>query len=140
MKQDLVPALLLSTCLHTKEVIKLITFLFYLFYLLPLLFIWRERHETRNRPEADSRPGVRHAVIRVEGTETCIRAVISVTAYDKCFVYRQIVLVHEFQQSSQRKSVKSRTFVGCIPKMFQKINNSEAGSSSCFTIIYVFTY
>lgn len=71
------------------------------------------------------RPGGRHAVIRVEVTETCIRAVISVTAYDKCFVYRQIVLVHEFQQSSQRKSVKSRTFVGCIPKMLQKINNRK---------------
>lgn len=44
------------------------------------------------------------------------------------FVYRQIVLVHEFQQSSQRKSVKSRTFVGCIPKMFLKVNNRKQES------------
>lgn len=36
------------------------------------------------RTLADIRIRIRHAVIRIEITETCIHAVIRVTAYDKC--------------------------------------------------------
>ena len=48
----------------------------------------KERHELRNWLEADIRIRIRNAVIRIEITETCIRTVIRVTAYDKCLFYQ----------------------------------------------------
>ena len=76
-------------------------------HILQSLFLWTL---------ADIRIRIRHAVIRIEITETYIRTVIRVTAYDKClFLSIQSVQVQETITSITKDFSTHVLFVGYIP-------------------------